>query len=335
MHGQAMKRREFITLVGAAAWPLATRAQEPERTRRIGALVSSPADDPLSQTVVGAFSQGLQEFGWTLGRNVRIDYRWAADENRIRQYATELIALAPDVRLVFGSTAARTIRRETLTLPIVFVYASDPVGAGLIASLARPVGNATGFLSIEYGMSTKWLELLKQIAPNLTRVGVIRDLTSIAGAGQFDAIQGAGPSFGVSVSSLDARDARAIESAVSRFARGASRGSNGGLIVTTNRLARHHRDVIVGLAARYEFPTVYPNRYYIIAGGLISYGADLIDQLRQAAGYVDRILKGEKPADLRVQAPTRYELVLNLKTAKALGLEVPATVLARADEVIE
>jgi ABC-type uncharacterized transport system substrate-binding protein len=328
-----LKRREFIMLLSGAAvaWPRAARVQEPEQMRRIGALVSSSADDPLSHTVVGAFSQGLQEFGWILGRNVQIDYRWAVDDDRIRRYATELAALAPDVMLAFGSTAARAIQRETLILPIVFVYASDPVGAGLVVSLARPGGNATGFLSIENGMSTKWLELLKQIAPHVTRAAVIRDPTSIAGAGQFGAIRGAAPSFGVDVSSIDARDARAVESAVLRF----TRGPNAGLIVTTNRLARYHRDLIVGLAARHELPAVYPNRYYVIAGGLISYGANFIDQLRQAAGYVDRILKGEKPPDLPVHAPTKYELVINLKTAKALGIEVPTTLFARADEVIE
>jgi ABC-type uncharacterized transport system substrate-binding protein len=327
-----VRRREFITLLGgAAAWPLAARAQQVERMRRIGALVSSSADDPLSQTVIGAFSQGLQEFGWILGRNIRIEYRWAIDDDRIRRYATELVAVAPDVILAFGSTAARAIQRETLTLPIIFVYASDPVGVGLVASLAHPGGNATGFLSIEDDVSTKWLELLKQIAPHVTRVAVIRDPASLAGAGQLGAIQRAVPSFEDEVSPIDARDARAIESGVLRFAR----GSNGGLIVTTNRLARNHRDLIVGLAARHELPTVYPNRFYIIAGGLISYGANFIDQLRQAARYVDRILKGEKPADLPVQAPTKYELVINLKTAKALRLHVAPTLLARADQVIE
>jgi putative ABC transport system substrate-binding protein len=334
MQSDQLKRREFIALLGAAAvaWSCPARAQESERLRRIGAVVSSSADDPLSQTVVGAFSQGLQELGWILGRNVQIDYRWAVDDDRIRRYATELVAFAPDVMLAFGSTAARAIQRETSTLPIVFVYASDPVGTGLVANLARPGGNATGFLSIENGMSTKWMELLKQIAPRVTRVAVIRDPTSIAGAGQFGAIQGAAPSFGVDVSSIDARDVRAIETAVLRFAR---RSNGGGLIVTTNRLARYHRDLIVGLATRHEIPTVYPNRYYVIAGGLISYGANFTDQLRQAAGYVDRILKGEKPADLPVQAPTKYELVINLKTAKTLGIKISDNLMSLADEVIE
>jgi putative ABC transport system substrate-binding protein len=330
-----VNRRELIALLASTAavfWPLAVRAQQPERMRRIGVLVSSSADDPLSQTVVGVFSQGLQEFGWILGRNVRIDYRWTVvDDDRIHRHATELLAFAPDVVLAFGSTAAKAIQREAPTLPIVFVYASDPIGAGLIVNLAEPGGNATGFLSIGSGMTTKWLELLKQIAPRVTRAAVIRDPTSVAGAGQFGAIEGAARSFGVEVSPIDARDARAVERGILRFAR----GSNGGLIVTTNRLARYNRDLIVALAAQYEIPTVYPNRYYVFAGGLISYGADFIDQLRQAAGYVHRILKGEKPADLPVQTPAKYELVINLKTAKTLGIDVPPQLLARADEVIE
>jgi len=329
-----MRRREFISLLGgAAAWPVAARGQQtPVGLRRIGALLSSSADDPLSQTIVGAFSQGLQELGWTLGRNVRIDYRWAAvDADEVRRFAAELVSLAPDVILAFGATASRAVQRASLTLPIVFVNTSDPVGAGVVASLARPGGNATGFLSIEYGMSTKWLELLKQIAPQVTRAAVIRDSPALAGAGQFGAIQGAAPSFGVEVSPIDSSDAGIIERSVSAFAR----RSNGGLIVSTSRLARRHRDLIIALAERYRLPAVYPHRYYIASGGLIAYGMDFIEQSRQAAGYVDRILRGEKPADLPVQAPTKYELVINLKTAKALGLDVPATLLARADEVIE
>ncbi len=300
--------------------------------RRIGALITSSADDPLSQTVVGAFSQGLQELGWTLGRNVRIDYRWAAvDDDRVRRYAAELATLAPDVILAFGGTALRASQRAAPTLPIVFVNTSDPVGAGFVESLARPGGNATGFLSIEYGTSTKWLELLKQIAPRVTRAAVVRDSEAVGGGGQLGAIQGVAPSFGVEVSPIDVRDAAGIERAISAFAR----GGNGGLIVTTSRLARHHRDLIIPLAARHKLPAVYPNRYYVTAGGLIAYGADFIEQFRQAAGYVDRILRGEKPADLPVQAPTRYELLINLKTAKALGLDVPPMLLARADEIIE
>jgi len=327
-------RREFIALFSAVsvALPHPARAHEPERMRRIGVLVSSSADDPLSQTVVGAFSQGLGEHGWTLGRNVRIEYRWVAvDDDLMRQYATELVAFAPDVILAFGSTAARALRRETRDLPIVFVNTSDPVVSGLVESLARPGRNATGFLSIEYGRSTKWLELLKQVAPQVTRAAVIRDPASVGGTEQFGVIHGAASSFGVEVSPIDARDNRVIERSVLKFVR----RSNSGLIVTMGRLARHHRDLIVALAKQYELPSVYPNRYYVTAGGLIAYGADLIEQLRQAAGYVDRILKGEKPAELPVQAPTKYDLTINLKTAKALGLEVPPMLLARADEVIE
>jgi len=329
-----LNQREFMSLLGGAivAWPFAVRAHEPERVRRIGALINLSVDDPLSETVIGAFSQGLQEHGWYLGRNIRIDYRWAVvDGDRIRQYAMDLVALAPDVVLAFGSTASRAIQRETLGLPIVFVNATDPIGAGLVSSLGEPGGNATGFLSIEYGMSTKWLELLKQIAPHVIRAAVLRDPTSVGGAGQFGLLQGAAPSFGMDVSPIDIRKAGDIDHGVSRLAR----GSNVGLIVTTNRLGRFHRDLIIKLANRYELPTVYPNRYYIISGGLISYGADLVEQLRQAAGYIARILKGEKPASLPVQAPTKYELVINLRTAKTLGLNVPPTLLARADEVIE
>jgi putative ABC transport system substrate-binding protein len=326
-------RRDFITLFGgvAVAWLHAAHTQASERMRRIGALLSSLSDDPLSQTVVGAFSQGLQECGWIIGRNVRIDYRWAAiDDHLMRRYATELVAFAPDVILAFGTVAAEAIERESREVPIVFVNAGDPVGAGLVESLARPGGQATGFLSIEPGMSTKWLELLKQVAPQVTGVAVIRDPTTAAGAGQFGVIQGAASSFGVEVTPIDARDNRQIEHAILKFLR----RSNTGLIVTTSRLARHHRGLIIALADRYQLPTVYPNRYYVTDGGLIAYGADFAEQLRQAAGYVDRVLKGEKPADLPVQAPTKYELVINLKTAKTLGLEIPASLLARADEVI-
>jgi putative tryptophan/tyrosine transport system substrate-binding protein len=328
-----VNRRKFISLLsGTAAWPLAASAQQVERIRRVGVLFSSSADDPLAQTLVGAFSQGLQELGWVLGRNVRVDYRWAAvEDDRVRQYAAELVGLAPDLVLTFGNTATRAVQRAAPALPIVFVYTADPVGSGLIASLGRPGGQATGFLSIEYGTSTKWLELLKQIDPQVSRAAVIRDPETASGVGQLGAIQGAAPTFGIEVSPIDARDAAVIERAVGAFAR----GSKGGLIVTTSRLARHHRDVITALAARYKLPAVYPNRYFVAAGGLACYGPDFIDQLRQAAGYVDRILRGEKPADLPVQAPVKYELVINLKTAKALGLEVPPMLLARADEVIE
>jgi putative tryptophan/tyrosine transport system substrate-binding protein len=329
-----MKRRDFLGVLGgaAAAWPVMARAQPGERVRRIGALLSWSANDPESQMVVGAFSQGLQELGWKLGSNVRIDYRWAAvDDERIRQYATDLVALAPDVILASGSTVVRALLRATSTLPIVFGNTGDPVGGGLIASLAKPGGNATGFLNLEYGMSTKWLGLLKQIAPHVTRAAVVRDPTAASGLGEFGAIMGAGPTFGIEVSPIDARDAKGMDQAFSAL----SRRSNSGLIVTTSRLARVHRDLIITLAARYKLPTVYPHRYYVASGGLISYGADYIEQFRLAAGYVDRILKGEKPADLPVQAPTKFELVINLKTAKTLGLNVPQTLLSSANEIIE
>ncbi len=329
-----LTRRELITLFSGAAlaWPLTVHAQQAERVRRIGALISNSADDPESQIIVGAFLQGLQQLGWTLGRNVRIDYRWGAvDDDRLRRYAAELVGLAPDVILAFGASSVRAFLRATTTVPIVFVNVADPVGAGFVNSLARPGGNATGFLSIEYGMSTKWLELLKQIAPHVTRVAVMRDSTSVGGGAQLGAIQGAAASFGVVVSPIDTRDPEGIERAVSAFAR----GTDGGLIVATSRLARHHRDLIITLAARHRLPAIYSNRTFVSGGGLISYGSDYIEQFRHAAGYVDRLLKGEKPADLPVQAPTTYELVINLKTAKALGLEIPPMVLVRANEVIE
>ena len=270
--------------------------------------------------------------GWTDGRNVRIDIRWGAgDADRIRKYAAELVALAPDVILATGSAAVGPLLQATRTVPIVFVHVADPVGAGFVESLARPGGNATGFTTFEYGMSGKWLELLKEIAPGVTRAAVLRDPAIAAGIGQFGAIQSVAPSLGVEVSPVDVRDAGEIERAVAAFAR----APNGGLIVTASALAIVHRDLIITLAARHKLPAVYFARYFVTGGGLISYGPDLVDQYRRAAGYVDRILKGEKPADLPVQAPTKYELVINLKTAKALGLDVPPTLLARADEVIE
>jgi ABC-type uncharacterized transport system substrate-binding protein len=328
-----MKRRQFITLLGgaAAAWPLAARA-EGERIRRIGVLMTLAADDPEGQARLTAFVQGLQELGWTDGRNVRIDYRWpAGDAERTRRYATELAALAPDVILAGGGSVVPSLLQATRTVPIVFTQTPDPVGAGLVNSLARPGGNATGFLLYEYGISAKWLELLKEIAPRVTRAAVIRDAAIASGTGQWGAIQTAAPSFGVEVSPLNLRDAGEIERDVAAFAR----SSNAGLIVTASTLAVVHRDLIVTLAARHKLPAVYPSRFFVAAGGLISYGPDSIDPHRRAAGYVDRILKGEKPADLPVQAPTKYETVLNLKTAKALGFDLPASVLARADEVIE
>ena len=316
-----MRRREFITLLGgAASWPLAARAQQGERVRRVGVLMSLAADDPEDQARLAAFLQGLQEFGWAVGRNVRIETRWsrgnAADA---RKYVAELVALAPDVILATGSASVGPLLQATRTLPIVFVTVPDPVGAGFVDSLARPGGNATGFTAFEYGLSGKWLELLKEIAPRVTRAAVIRDPAITAGIGQFAAIQSVAPSIGVEVSPINVRDAGEIERAITAFAR----APNGGLILTGSALALVHRDLIVTLAARYKLPACTGLRTPVTGGGLISYGVDIVDQFRQAAGYVDRILKGEKPADMPVQAPTKYELVINLKTAKALGLTVP------------
>jgi ABC-type uncharacterized transport system substrate-binding protein len=328
-----MNRREFIALLGGAAavWPLAARAQQGERVRRIGVLMYLAADDAEGQARLAAFAQALKQLGWSDGRNLRIDTRWANADD-IRKHAAELAALAPDVLLAATGTATvAPLLQATRTVPIVFVSVIDPVGAGFVASLAQPGGNATGFTIYEYSMSGKWLELLKEIAPGVTRAAVLRDPAVASGIGQFGAIQIVAPSLGVELSPVDVRDAGEIERAVAAFAR----GLNGGLIVTGSALGISHRDLIIALAARHRLPAVYPLRYYVTGGGLISYGPDSIDQFRRAAGYVDRILKGEKPADLPVQAPTKYELVVNLKTAKALGLDVPATVLARADEVIE
>jgi putative ABC transport system substrate-binding protein len=328
-----VKRREFITLIGGAAtWPLAARAQQPEGMRRIGVLMNTAADDPEGQARNTAFVQALQQFGWTEGRNIRIDYRWSAgNADRTRGYAAELVALAPEVILAPGSASAGPLLQTTRAVPIVFVTTVDPVGAGFVASLARPGGNATGFLAFEYGISAKWLELLKEIAPRVTRAAVIRDPAIAAGAGQLGAIQSVAPSFGVELSPVNVRDATEIERDVAAFAR----ASNGGLIVTPSALTLNHRVQIITLAARHKLPAVYSDRHWVTGGGLISYGPDRVDQYRRAAGYVDRILKGEKPADLPVEAPTKYELMINLKTARALGLDVPPTLLARADEVIE
>jgi putative tryptophan/tyrosine transport system substrate-binding protein len=330
-----MKRRQFITLLGGAAagWPLAARAQQPERMRRIGVLLAAAADDAEFQARIGAFLQGLQQLGWTDGRNVRIDTRWATtNADDIRRHAAELAALAPDVILAAtGTVTVAPLLQATRTVPIVFVSVIDPVGAGFVDSLARPGGNATGFTVFEYGMSGKWLELLKEIAPRVTRAAVLRDPAIASGIGQFAAVQAVAPSLGVELSPVDARDAPEIERAVTAFAR----SSNGGLIVTASALATRHRDLIVALAARHRLPAIYTSRHFVTAGGLVSYGPDFVDQFRQAAGYVDHILKGEKPADLPVQASTKYYTVLNLKTAKALGLELPPMLLARADEVIE
>jgi len=331
-----VKRREFITLLAGAsvAWPLAARAQQPERVRRIGVLMNLASDDAEGQARLAAFHQGLQQLGWTVGRNVQIDYRWGAgNADYIRKFAAELVALAPDVILTTGAVALGPLQQVSRTVPIVFVNVTDPVGGGFVASLGRPGGNATGFTSIEYGMSGKWLELLKEIAPRVTRAAIIRDPTFASGIGQLGAIQSVAPSFGVEVSPIgvDVRDVSGIERAITAFAR----SPNGGLIVTTNASAAVHRDLIIALAARHRLPAVYPYRYYVTRSGLISYGPNTIDQYRRAAGYVDRILKGEKPANLPVQEPVKYELVINLKTAKTLGIEVPPTLLARADEVIE
>ena len=329
-----MKRRKFITLLGgaAAAWPLAARAQQAERMRRIGVLLNTAADDMVFQTRVGAFLQGLALLGWTIGRNVRIEVRWSGGKaDEARRYATELAALAPDVILAHGVSSVRPLLQATRTVPIVFPIASDPVGAGLVESLARPGGNATGFMSFEYPLSGKWLELLKDIAPGVTRVAVLQDPTQGGGSSAFAVIQAAAPSLGVEVTPVNLRDAPEIERALADFAR----TSNGGLIVTGSALSNVHHKLIITLAARHKLPAIYFERSFSAGGGLISYGSDYIDHYRRAAGYVDRILKGEKPANLPVQAPTKYELVINLKTAKTLGLEVPATLLARADEVIE
>jgi putative ABC transport system substrate-binding protein len=329
-----IRRREFITLLGgaAAALPMAARAQQSERMRRVGLLMATPADDPEGQARVAALLQALQQLGWTVGLNVRIDDRWSAgDAGNARKYAEELVALAPDVILASGAAAMEPLLQATRTVPIVFALAADPVGAGYVDSLARPGGNVTGFVTHEYGFGGKWLELLKEIVPGVTRAAVIRDFGITAGIGMFGAIQSAAPSLGMEVSPVNVHDAGEMERAIAAFAR----SSNGGLIVTPSGLASSRRDLIVMLAARYKLPTVYYQRPFVAAGGLASYGIDLIDQYRRSAGYLDRILKGEKPADLPVQNPTKFELVINLKTAKALGLDVPPTLLARADEVIE
>jgi putative tryptophan/tyrosine transport system substrate-binding protein len=328
-----LKRREVITLLGAAAaWPFAARAQQGERMRRVGALMSVAADDPEAPARVGAFSQGLAELGWTIGRNVRIDYRWyATDADLARKYAAELVALAPDIMLASGTVGVAAIQQVTRSVPIVFTIVADPIGAGFVNSLARPGGNATGFMLYEYSLSGKWLELLKEIAPRITRAAVLREQTNPAGIAQFGVIQALAPSLGVQVSPVNVTNANEIESGIATFARTA----NGGLIVTGTASGTVHHHLIIKLAAQYKLPAIYTARSTVVGGGLISYGPDRVDPYRRAAGYVDRILKGEKPADLPVQAPTKYELVVNLKTAKTLGLTVPDTLLATADEVIE
>jgi putative tryptophan/tyrosine transport system substrate-binding protein len=330
-----LKRREFITLLGGAAavWPVAVRAQQRrDRTRRIGVLMNLAADDPEGQARVAAFLQGLQEAGWAVGRNAQIDIRWGmGDAERSRKNAMELIALMPDV--VFATTfpTVAALQQATSAVPIVFAGVIDPVGAGFVASLARPGGNTTGFAGFEYGLSAKWLELLRQVAPRLTRVAVLRDSLTPVGIGQLAAIQGVASSFGVELSPLVVRDVGEIEPAVAAFAR----SSNDGLIVTIGTLTDAHREVISALAARHRLPAVYPFPFFVRSGGLISYGPDIVDSFRGAAGYVDRILKGEKPADLPVHQPTKIDLAINLKAAKALGLEIPPALLARANEVIE
>jgi ABC-type uncharacterized transport system substrate-binding protein len=330
-----IRRREFITVTlggAAVALPLAGRAQQAERMRRIGMLMNLAESDPETRARRAAFLQALQELGWSEGRNLRIDYRWGVgDSDRHRKNAAELVALVPDVILAHGSPIVGALLQATRAVPIVFVATADPIGGGFVDSLARPGGNVTGFMLYEYGLSGKWLELLKEIAPRVTRAAVIRDPRQVSGGGQLGAIQAVAPSFGVELRPFDVRDPEGIERDLAAFAR----QPNSGLIVTAAALVQIHRDRITSLAARHRLPAVYPYRFMVTSGGLISYGPDLVDQYRRAAPYVDRILRGEKPADLPVQAPTKYELVINLKTAKALGLEIPSSVLARADEVIE
>jgi putative tryptophan/tyrosine transport system substrate-binding protein len=330
-----MRRRDFIAVIsGVAAWPLAARAQQskPKPMRRVAALMPYSANDPQAQTRNAAFLQSLQQLGWTVGQNVQIDYRWSAgDEDDTRKYAAELVALAPDVIFVSGSAAVEPLRRATRTVPIVFVLVPDPVGAGFISSMARPGGNITGFTQWDYSMAAKWLALLKEIAANTTRAAVLRDPAITAGIGQWATIQSVSSSIGIEVSPISLANADEMESAIAAFAR----SPNGGVIATGSALTVLRRDLIIALAARYRLPAIYYDRYYVAAGGLISYGSNNVELFRLAATYVDRILKGEKPADLPVQTATKYELVINLKTGKALGLDVPSSLLARADEVIE
>ena len=328
-----MKRRTFITLLGgAAAWPLAARAQQAERMRRVGVLIPGASDDPVSQARLAAFLEGLRQLGWVDGRNVRIETRLgASDADLLRKHAGELIALGPDVVMAYSSNAMPPLLQLTRAVPIVFAVVADPVGAGYVESLARPGGNITGFTGYEFAMSGKWLELLKEVAPRVTRAAILRDPAVAAGPAEFAAIQAVAPSLGVELRPVDVRDAGEIQRTITAFAQGA----NGGLIVTGSVWASLHRKLIIALAAQHKLPAVYNTGYYATDGGLIGYGPDYSDLCRRAAGYVDRILKGEKPADLPVQAPTKYELTINLKTARALGLDVPATLLARADEVIE
>jgi ABC-type uncharacterized transport system substrate-binding protein len=329
-----MKRREFITLLGgaAAAWPIGARAQEGVKLARIGVLMNATANESESQLRLVAFREGLQNAGWIVGRNVQFETRWSnADPAALRRHATELVALAPDAILAGTGGTVPPLQQATRTVPVVFAQAIDPVGTGFVRSLARPGGNITGFTQFEYSLSGKWPELLKQVAPGISRAGVVRDPGTAAGIGQWAVIQAAASSLGMELTPVAVRDPREIEREIEAF----GRGPNGGLIVQVGSWATIHRQLLIAQAARYRLPAIYPYRFYVASGGLISYGPDLVSQYRRAAGYVDRILKGEKPGDLPVQAPTKYELVLNLKTAKALGLEIPPTLLARADEVIE
>jgi putative ABC transport system substrate-binding protein len=328
-----MRRRKFIALLSGAAatWPLAVSAQQPERVRRIGVLMPNEADDTESPLRVTAFTQGLQQLGWGDGR-VQIDYRWAGgDVDKARQYAIELVALAPDVIFALGNYSVAPLLQVSRTVPIVFAVVPDPVGAGFVESLPRPGGNATGLILIEYSVSAKWLELLKQMAPNVTRVAVMRDTAIVSGIGQFGAIQSVAPSFGVELTPVDVHHARDIERSVTAFAS----TPNGGLIVTASASATRHRKLIIAMAAQHKLPAIYFEGYYVKNGGLMSYGPNIVDQCKRAASFVDKILKGAKPADLPVQAPSKYELVINLKTARELGITVPPSLLGRADEVIE
>jgi putative ABC transport system substrate-binding protein len=329
-----MNRREVITILGgaAASWPLAVEAEPVQRTRRIAVLHNRAADDPEGQLRLTAFVQGLQQLDWTVGRNLRIDYRWSAGEaERIRKGVADVVVIAPDVILVAGGRNLAVLQQADRTIPVVFVTISDPVSGGFVESLARPGGNATGFSLLEYGMSGKWLELLKEVAPRVTRAAVLRDPANPSGTGQLGAIMAVAPPLGVELTPVGVREAGEIERAITAF----TRFPNGGLIITSSILTEVHRDLIIGLAARHKLPAVYSERHFVANGGLISYGPNIFDQYRRAAGYVDRILKGEKSSDLPVQAATTYELVINLKAAKSLGLEVPPSILARADEVIE
>ena len=330
-----MRRREFIAGLGSAAgWPVvvARAQQQRERMRRIGVLMALASDDPEGQARLAAFAQGLQQSGWIVGQNIRVDYRWSGgNADKMRKNAAELVAAGPDVILAHSSGAVAPLLQATNTIPVVFAIVADPVGAGFVQNLARPGRNATGFTNFEYSMGGKWLELLKEISPRLTRVAVLRESAMAAGPGQFGAIQAVAQSLGVDLRPIDVRDATEIERDITLFAE----GLNGGLIITGSPAATVYRDLIVALAARHQLPAIYNSRFYVTGGGLISYGPDYVDQFRRSAAYVDRILKGERPADLPVQAPTKYETVMNLKTARALGLDVPLSLLARADEVIE